>query len=180
MLHRICIASAFAVTTALASEPASEAPATPPPLDPVVGAIIADPLSDKEYIDGDNCIDQRRLDDIEIIDGERILFHGRRGRVWLNQLKSPCIGLAPGRTLQFELRGSRYCNFDTFRPLPSSSYPRRGPQFGSCFLGTFEPISENQAGLIRESTDRYRRAGVRPKEDTKPTEVKAEQSDASS
>ncbi|NJN51648.1 MAG: hypothetical protein HC809_07565 [Gammaproteobacteria bacterium] len=138
------------------------------PLDPAVAAIIAAPLSDADYIDADSCLDRRAVDDVEVIDSNRLLFHGRRDRVWLVQLRSPCIGLDRGSQLLFELRGSRYCSMDTFCARRASNHiaPTCAQQgISICSLGRFEPVSKNQAGLIRESTDRYRHTGVRPLED---------------
>ncbi len=162
----------IALSVFLRPEPlGAEEPAKP--LDPVVEKIIDSPLSDEDYADAVFCVDGRMLDTVEIIDASRLLFHGRRGRVWLNQLRQPCFGLAPGRTLQFKLQGSRYCNLDSFRAVDTTG-AMRGQVTGLCVLNTFEPVSEMQAGLIRESTDRYRRAGVRPKEDATNAERAAD------
>ncbi len=139
-------------------------------LDPAVAAIIAAPLSDADYVDARSCIDQRAFDDVEVLDDGRLLFHGRRGQAWLNQLRHRCIGLSPDSQLMFELRGSRYCQLDTFCAR-RSSFDRMALDvdaictsqgLGICHLGRFEPISEAQASFMRESTEGYRRAGVRP------------------
>jgi hypothetical protein len=142
------------------------------PLDPAVAAILDSPFPDSEYTDSVYCVDGNALEEVEVLDSERLLFHGRRGRIWLNQLRAPCLGLSPGRALQFELRSNRYCQLDSFRPIDLTTRIRGA--MGVCFLGAFEPITPNQAGLIRESADRYNRSSVRPRRDIAKADAAAE------
>lgn len=151
------------------------------PLDPAVAAILDAPLTDADYVDAQSCIDRRALDDVEVLDDGRMLFHGRRGQVWLNQLRHRCMGLSSGAKLVFELRGPRYCQLDTFctrrqsldRMVSDIDAICAQQGMGVCHLGRFEPISEAQAALMRESTAGYRRAGVRPKEEAAKREADA-------
>jgi hypothetical protein len=116
---------------------------------------LREPLPETEYVNGERCLSSFMIDDTEVLDARRVLFHGRNGRVWLNQLRQACLGLAPDRVLEFEMHGSRICRLDSFRSLERYGLYRRSavPDLvgGPCFLGEFEPVSEAQADVIRTS-----------------------------
>lgn len=132
----------------LADEPA-EAQATgeeaPPPID--VAAILRGELTEDDYQDSQLCIAPRDLDTIEVLDERLVLFLGRRGEIWLNQLDSRCQGLEPEMVLDLRSYGGNFCRLDRFRAAP------RFNAFlyvtAECRLGAFETITEPHAEALR-------------------------------
>ena len=133
-------------------------------------AALRQPLPESEYVNGERCVSTFVIDDTEVLDARRILFSGRNGRVWLNQLRQACTGLALAHdpVLEFELRGSRICRMDSFHSIDRNGIIRRAEmdalyRGGPCFLGDFEPVTEEQAAVIRESLAHARNTRRRAK-----------------
>ena len=115
--------------------------------------ILASAPRPEDYTDSLTCLHRDAYEDVEVINRELVLFHGRRGKVWLNRLRQPCIGLRTDDALMFDMRNSRLCDLDTF----SSIDVFRGPlERGSarCGLGKFETISPEQAAALKEGLSR--------------------------
>lgn len=142
------------------AEPAEEPPATPaaappdareaaaeaaPPID--VAAILSGELTEDDYQESQLCIAPRDLDTIEVLGERLVLFHGRRGEIWLNQLDSRCLGLEPEMLLDLRSYGGNFCRLDRFRATP------RFNAFlyvtAECRLGRFETITEPHAQALR-------------------------------
>ena len=110
--------------------------------------ILTEPLEGEAYSEAESCLPTYAYDRIEILDQQRVLFVGRGGKVWLNELRRVCPGLRRRHTLQFDIRGSRLCSLDSFRAVEA----RLGgvdQVSGVCVLGEFQQISEAQAEAIR-------------------------------
>ena len=60
-----------------------------------VAAILANPLTEDDYRETRNCLRMRDIDDVEVLDDNVVLFHGRRRELWLNQLSSQCLAWKP-------------------------------------------------------------------------------------
>ena len=112
--------------------------------------ILASAPSPEDYSESVTCLHRDAYVQVEVINPELLLFHGRRDRVWLNRLRRPCIGLRPNDTLAFDIRQSRLCNLDTFSSIDTFG---RGPERSSalCSLGKFETISPEQANALQEA-----------------------------
>ena len=111
--------------------------------------LTAPVLADEtEEMDGERCITTSRIDKTHILDDQRILFYMRGKEVYLNQLPRKCPGLArPGATFGYETRTSRLCNLDSITILDrAGSGLMRG---ATCGLGTFVPIDEETADVMR-------------------------------
>lgn len=146
-----------------APEPA-EAPAAPgetaAPID--VAAILRGELTEDDYQDSQLCIAPRDLNTIEVLDERLVLFLGRRGEIWLNQLDSRCRGLEPEMVLDLRSYGGNFCRLDRFRAAP------RFNAFlyvtAECRLGAFETITEPHAEALRAAVAERRPGQV----DTQP------------
>ncbi len=128
-------------------------------VDAQVGFILDNPLPESDYVDSNRCIDSDSYRKVEVLDDRHLLFLGRRGVVWLNQLRYACAGLGSGGVLVFQMRNRNLCDMDGFSSDgPGSSTDtvrgttsRAGPTAPGirCMLGHFEGITEAQAGALR-------------------------------
>lgn len=114
-----------------------------------VEEILASAPKPEDYSDPVTCLNRYAYDDVEVINRDLLLFHGRRGKVWLNRLRNACIGLRRDDTLAFDMRDSRLCDLDTFASVDTFGGPLERTS-ARCSLGKFEPVSPEQAQLLKE------------------------------
>ena len=132
---------------------AQEQPVAEDTLD--VEAILQNPLSEDDYRERDNCIYRRSIDDVEVLDENLVLFHGRTGRLWLNQLGTTCHGLDADMIVQLRSYGGSFCRMDRFRGIP------RFATFAitaECRLGDFESVDELQVEALKAAIGERRQA----------------------
>ena len=111
--------------------------------------ILDNPLSDSDYVSVQRCINSDTYRKVEVLDERHLLFLGRRGAVWLNQLRYACLGLRGDGVLVFQMRDRNVCDLDGFSSVPSSGGPSAlGVR---CMLGRFEEITEAQADVLRKA-----------------------------
>lgn len=158
LFARLALAATLGAPVALA-EPAA-APAD-------LATVLREPLPDSEYVDAKRCVSKFVVDRTEILDARRIVFRGRNGRVWLNQLRHLCIGLTGDPILSFDLHGTSICRSDLMRPIERRGGAAPG---GPCVLGDFEPVTDAQLEVIRESLAQARASLVHaaPEVEAKP------------
>lgn len=153
-------AGLLAASTALAEEaatddtPTEQPPAKEEPVD--VATILSGELTTDDYVDGQMCINPRDLDKIEVLDESLVLFHGRRGEIWLNQLSSQCLGLDADMMLDIRSYGGNFCRLDRFRG--TSRFDTFLGLTAECRLGTFERIEEPHAEALRTAAAERRQA----------------------
>lgn len=158
-------AALLAASTALAEEaantdtPTEQPPAKEEPVD--VAAILRGELTTDDYVDGQMCINPRDLDKIEVLDESLVLFHGRRGEIWLNQLSSQCLGLDADMMLDIRSYGGNFCRLDRFRG--TSRFDTFLGLTAECRLGTFERIEEPHAEALRTAAAERRQANAAAK-----------------
>lgn len=135
---------------------AAEADDTPhrDPGPPDIDEILDKPLTESEYRKQSACISMRAVKDVEILDDTLVLFHGKRGELWLNQLSSQCYGLDQDVFLRFRVRAGRYCRLDSFRGMPRFGLISVTPD---CRLGYFETVDEVQVDALRTAVDERRK-----------------------
>jgi hypothetical protein len=115
--------------------------------------ILDNPLQESDYGRRDRCLFPERYRSIEILDSRHLLFIGNRDAVWLNQLRFNCVGLKRDSLLVFEVRDRSLCELDSFHSTPRNA--GFSGEFGvHCTLGHFEPISETQADVLRNTLSR--------------------------
>ena len=94
-----------------------------------------------------NCLQRDAYTDIEVINPELLLFHGRSDRLWLNRLGQSCTGLRLDHTLALDMRHGRLCHLDTV-----SGVDMLGGHYlpgARCSLGKFDPVSPEQADRLK-------------------------------
>lgn len=132
----------------------SSAPAT----ELAVEDILANPLTDEDYREVRNCVWRRTIDDMEVLDERRVLFRGRRGELWLNQLEPPCLGLDADMLIHLRSYGGSICRLDKFHGRPR--FGAMVPLTAECRLGQFETIDELREEALRRAIEEQRRASV--------------------
>ena len=142
--------SVFVLITALLAACASQPESGEEEEQPLtVEEILASAPQPEDYSDSVTCLHRDAYEDVEVINRELLLFHGRRDKVWLNRLRRACIGLRRNDTLAFDMRNARLCDLDTFSSIDSFGGPMQRTS-ARCSLGKFETISPEQAELLKE------------------------------
>ncbi|MEQ8857211.1 MAG: DUF6491 family protein [Pseudomonadales bacterium] len=118
--------------------------------------ILSTPLSAADYTgDQERCLSSYAYRSVDVLDDQHVVFKGSGERLWLNKLRTRCIGLRPDEILQFEMRNNRVCDLDNFQAMDSFMYTARTS--GTCTLGKFMPVSPEQMEAIelafKESRD---------------------------
>lgn len=130
-----------------------EAPANAPP--PDVAAILANPQTDADYRETKNCLYERGIDVIEIVDDTMALFHGKRANdLWLNRFLSQCLGLEADMIVDMRAYGGSLCRMDRLYGRPR--YAPLVPYVAECRLGNFQAIDEQQAEALRVTVEERR------------------------
>lgn len=136
-----------------------EAVPEPAPID--LDEILNNPLSEADYREQQTCVRVRTVDDVEVLDDTLVLFHGRRGELWLNQLTSQCYGLEQDMILRFHVYAGTYCRLDAFRGIPRFSTIAIT---ADCRLGSFENVDEAQVDALRVAVAERQRVSDMAKE----------------
>ncbi len=122
--------------------------------------ILSEPLDEAAYGKPLRCLNSSQYRDFRVLDDQRIVFAGSRGRLWLNTLRMRCPDLRHATALRIRSISTvgRICDMDTFQAGDWFDWPwyRRWPwRWGStwhsgisCSLGTFQPITESQLTAI--------------------------------
>ncbi len=119
----------------------------------VILLAVADPAraEEEDSPETKRCISLVRIDHIEVIDRQHILFHMRGKKTYLNTLPHRCPGLSKHRPIMYRTSTSQLCDLDSITVLQSIG---RGYQPGaSCGLGKFEPVTSLDA-FRKDSRDK--------------------------
>ena len=114
-----------------------------------VEEILASAPQPEDYSDPVTCLHRYAYENVDVINRELLVFHGRGGKAWLNRLRNKCVGLRREDTLAFDMRDSRLCDLDSFSSVDTFGGPLERTS-ARCSLGKFEPISPEQAKLLKE------------------------------
>lgn len=124
-----------------------------------INEILAQPLDPTEFGETKRCLSDHEYRNFRALDNRRILFEGRRDKLWINTLRARCPDLRHGAVLLVKSFSSRrICNMDTFQVSDWFEWPwyRRWPwQWGRwetgvrCSLGKFQPVTNAQVEEIR-------------------------------
>lgn len=125
---------------------AEEQDATPAPPAIDLDEILTNPLAEGDYREQSSCIWHRAVERVEVLDETLIVFEGRRGELWINQLTNQCYRLEADMVLSFRVRGGNYCRLDAFRGIPKYDIV---PVTPVCTLGAFERVDEVQLDALR-------------------------------
>jgi hypothetical protein len=161
--------------SSLATMTFADAPAATPPstgnLDSDIAMILDNTLPETAYSEKRRCLTRNAYRSVEVIDTGHLLFWGSGGRVWLNQLRPPCIGLARDQILKFQMNGPSLCELDRFEGF--ERYGQAGGIIAICGLQRFEVISQEQAKQLRDMLRRRAHSAAAsvpppPQPETKP------------
>jgi len=149
----VCLA---VVASSLATMGFADAlPATRPApgnLESDVAMILDTPVPETQYSEKLRCLNTGTYHSVEVLDPGHLLFWGRGGRVWLNQLRPACIGLSKDQILKFKMSGTYLCELDRFEGLDRNG--QMGTITAMCGLQRFEEITDDQAKQLRDALRR--------------------------
>ena len=131
---------------------------------PDVASILAEPLTEDDYRETRNCLSIRAIEDVEVLDENLVLFHGRRRELWLNQLSSQCLGLEPKMVVNLRSFAGSICRLDRFRGR--HYFAPLVPITAECRLGAFETIEPLQAEALRAAIAEHREVADMAKKTT--------------
>lgn len=147
------LAGALVATVLLGAACATQPVATGTAVAPMtVDEILASAPAPEHDPGSANCLHREAYTDIEVINSELLLFHGRSDRLWLNRLGQSCTGLRMDHTLALDMRNGRLCHLDTV-----SGVDMLGGHYlpgARCSLGKFDPVSPEQADLLKAELSR--------------------------
>jgi hypothetical protein len=137
----------------------ADAPSAPGNLDSDVAMILDNPLPESQYSETLRCLTMGSYRSVEVLDTGHLLFWGSNGKVWLNQLRPACIGLAKDQILKFQMNGPSLCELDRFQGFDRVG--QAGNIVAMCGLQRFEAVSEEQANQLREMLRRRAHSSAR-------------------
>ena len=97
------------------------------------------------------CLNLARIQDIDIIDDRTLLFNMSDNRMYANELPHRCFGLRRDSALLYRVRMNQLCDLDTITIL--NSFGRGFMPEGTCGLGKFSLLSEQQAEALKNARD---------------------------
>jgi len=129
-----------------------------------IDEILSLELDPAEFGESKRCLSDSEYRSFRPLDDRHLLFKGRRGKLWINTLRSRCADLRYGDVLVVRsFSGRRMCDMDTFQVADWFDWPwyRRWPWHwgGSwstgmrCSLGKFQPVLESQVEEIEALLD---------------------------
>ncbi len=150
------LTAALLLLPACAASP--EAVARQQAIEADIEEILSVPLDPAEYGATKRCLSDHEYRNFRVLDERRILFEGRRDKLWLNTLRMRCADLRYAYSLQVRTYAwGRICDTDQFLAADWFYWPwyRRWPwHWGSwetsvpCTLGKFQPVTEAQVAEI--------------------------------
>lgn len=103
---------------------------------------------------GVHCLNLKRIDRIEILDEEKLLFHMTGDEVYVNALPHRCTSLDRRDTLMYRTSSSQLCSLDVITVLEPLGF---GFSPGiSCGLGKFYAVTQDQAEELKAVAERQR------------------------
>ena len=125
-----------------------------------IESILSQPLDPAEFGETKRCLADHEYRNFRALDDKHILFDGRRGKQWINTLRSRCPDLRYGDVLVVRsFSSTRMCDMDRFQVADWFDWPwyRRwrpwhwGGDWGMgipCSLGKFQPVTKGQVAEI--------------------------------
>ena len=124
-----------------------------------IAEILSQPIDVDTYAEPQRCLSDQDFRSYRALNNQYMLFTGRRGKQWVNRLRSSCFDLDRGDVLITRpLSGNRICDRDTFDVADWFSWPwyRRYPwqwgvglgARGTCMFGMFHPVTDEQVKEI--------------------------------
>jgi hypothetical protein len=118
-----------------------------------IADILSQPLAAEEYAEEERCLSTYVYEQVDILDEQHVVFRGSGDKLWLNTLRNRCVGLRRNDVLQFKMRDNRLCDLDSFEGMSSFMW---GIRSGTCTLGTFSPVTQEQVDAIEAAVEESR------------------------
>jgi len=116
------------------------------------------------------CIYSTTVRQTQILDDQTILFQMRDHTTYRNRLQSTCPGLrVENRFVSGKEIGNRLCEGSQIRVLVYTAFDNQ-TLGASCRLGTFEPLSDDEAATLIAAAKRKKGASNRPAVKAEPVE----------
>lgn len=151
MKRTLCLGALVCVVGCAAQSP--EQQAREEAKQETIADILSQPLTTEDYATEKRCLSTRIYDQVDVLDDQHVVFRGRGDELWLNTLRSRCVGLRPNDVLQFRLRDNRLCELDNFEGVSSFMW---GMRSGICTLGSFSPVTQDQVDAIEAAVKESR------------------------
>ena len=114
-------------------------------------AVSSTAAADEHMKKAEHCISLNRIQSSTVIDDRRILFEMLGDDYYLNELPHKCPGLDFEEAFMYRTSIGQLCDMDIVTVLINAGF---GLQSGaSCGLGMFQPVSEQEAEMLREQKD---------------------------
>ena len=114
----------------------------------IVPSVFAEDEKDESIgEEGKRCLPSRQISSTQVIDSEHIVFRMRGGEIYVSKLKRRCPGLRPRDAFSYRTSSNRLCDIDVITVLDNFGGSLR--QGGSCRLGKFYPISEDEIKAMK-------------------------------
>lgn len=97
------------------------------------------------------CLGLIRIDNIDIVDKQNIVFKTKNGDYYLNQLPRACSSLSRYNAIMYRTPLNQLCSLDIITVLDTIGGGFK--QTGSCGLGKFKPISKVEYEALRHPSD---------------------------
>lgn len=111
--------------------------------------IVSQELDPAEYGEPRSCLRDSEIRRYRALGQRHILFEGRQGRFWVNELRGRCLGLNDDSVFIMEPnRAGRLCDMDRFGVVDRAGLLPGGYTAPTCGLGKFKPVTEQQVQEI--------------------------------
>ena len=135
-------------------------------IDASIAEILSQTIDVDTYGEPKRCLSNIEFRSFRALNNRTMLFTGRGDKQWINRLRSSCFDLDRGDVLiTRSLSSNRICEHDSFDVADWFSWPwyRRYPwqwgvglgAGGSCMLGKFHPVTEEQVREIEALLEDY-------------------------
>ena len=123
------------------------------PLFAAVSVISNFPVMASDQVDGDDaqhCISLHRIDSLKVIDNQNLVVKTKDDKLFLNHLSHPCPNLDDRKAIMYKTPLNRLCSHDIITVLDNIGGGFQ--EFGSCGLGQFREISEEELQYVKEGS----------------------------
>lgn len=111
--------------------------------------ILSQELDPAEYGEPRSCLRDTEIRRYRPLGQRYILFEGRQGRFWVNELRGRCLGLNDDSVFIMEPNSAkRLCDMDRFGVVDRAGLLPGGSAAPTCALGKFKPVTEQQVEEI--------------------------------
>lgn len=117
----------------------------------ILGTLLAAGFAraEESAAEAEKCIPITRIDSIEVLDKQHLLFKMQGKKNYLNTLPNSCPGLNRNKPIMYKTSISQLCSLDVVTVLETYGggyYPG-----GSCGIGTFAPMTDEEAKAFKAS-----------------------------